>query len=139
MAWRLSAADYPSIRAAIDVSLSEGSLPDAVIGLPIYAGYGEQAVLSSVPDADTATQDRQDHLHTAAILFTAAAIALALPSFTRESGPEFNAEIQRVAPAELAADLRLRAQAEVAAAAPEAVIGLVPLTFTVGKGSRGQW
>ena len=139
MAWRLSPADYPSIRAAIDVSLSAGSLSDDIIALPIYSGYGEQAVLALVPDADTATQDRQDHLHTAAILFTAAALALALPAFTRESGPEFNAEIQRVPPSELAADLRLRAQSEVAAASPEASLGLVPLTFTVAKGGRGKW
>jgi hypothetical protein len=139
VAWRLSAADYPSIRAAIDISLSEGSLPDTIISLPIYSGYAEQQVLAVVPDADTADTDRQAHLHNAAMLFAAAALCLAIPSFTREAGPEFNASIDRVKPAELAADLRLRAASELEAGSPGAAAQLVPLTFTVAKGSRGQW
>ena len=138
MAWRLSAADYPSIRAAIDISLSEGSLPDGIIALPIYSGQAEQTVLAFVPDADAADADRQAHLHNAAMLFCASSLVFAIPSFTREQGPEFEAEIQRVKPETLAGDLRARAQAELEAGAA-GEISTVPVMFTVARGSRGQW
>jgi hypothetical protein len=137
--WRLTPADYQSVRKAIDISLSEGSLPDDIIALPIYSGYAEQKVLSTVPDADTAGAARQAHLHTAAILYTAAALVYAIPNFVREQGPEFAAVVERVKPEQLAGDLRLRADAELQAGAVDPDLSLVPLIFTVARGDRGKW
>lgn len=139
MAWRITPADFPSIRAAIDVSLTEGSLPDDIIALPIYTGYAEQAVVSKVEDADTATAERQAHLHNAAVLYAAASLVFAIPSFVREQGPEFNVQVQRVAPDVLAGDLRVRADAEVLAGAIPGAASLVQTMFSVARGDRGRY
>lgn len=140
MPWRLAPIDYPSVRAAIDISLSEGSLSDDIIGLSVYKGAAEQSVLSRVPTADTEDASAQNHFHVAAILYCAAALCFAIPGFTRESGPEFNAEFDRIDPKVLAADLRARADAEVLAGAPSVDISPVPAgMFGVARGSRGRW
>lgn len=139
MPWRITPADYASIRAVIDTTLTEGSLPVGVISLPIYTGQAEATVLGAYPLADTAAADVQVHLHNAALLFCAASLVMAIPVFVREQGPEFSAQVERVPPSELAADLRNRAQAELAIVASEGVIGDAPLVFATVPGARGRW
>jgi hypothetical protein len=139
LSWRITPADFPSIRAAIDVSLTAGSLSDEIIALPIYSGQAEQAVLARVPDADTASAARQAHLHNAALLYAAASLVFAIPSFIREQGPEFAIQVQRIDPAVLAADLRNRADAELLAGAVAGTVSLVQTMFTVVPGTRGRY
>lgn len=46
----LTSADYPEVRSAIDLSLDDQTLPDAVIGLSIYVGKAEAYIASRTSD-----------------------------------------------------------------------------------------
>lgn len=69
--------DYPSIRAAIDISLDADSLPDAVIGLDIYATAAEQWIAAETTETGT-------EAHLAAVLYCAYLIAPQVPALMRE-------------------------------------------------------
>lgn len=83
----LTAAEYPAVRAAIDVSLDASNLPDAVIALPMYADDAERWVVEQNPLAPTYTAGSDEFLKTqvAAIYACAALILPAVPNLTSES------------------------------------------------------
>lgn len=68
----LTVADYPAIRATIDVTFSKTDLPDDVIKLDIYSGAADDDVISRVSDAESKTGDDAKKVKRAAILFCAA-------------------------------------------------------------------
>src|SRR5262245_40663421 len=81
----LQVADYPSVRAALDVRLAEGHFPsDQVIGLPIYAGQAEEAVLPRYPGAATAPPAAAPAVQRAVVYYTAALLCPAMPNLTAE-------------------------------------------------------
>lgn len=80
----LNSADYPAIRAAIDVSLDAATLPDSVIAMDINAGAADREVKARVPNAEAQTGDNFQRCRSAAIWLTAANIAPALPLLTAE-------------------------------------------------------
>ena len=134
----LSAADYPAIRAAIDVSLTARVLPDSVIGLPIYVDAAEAEVLARDPLAATRTGGELQHIQNAAVLLTAALLAPALPGYTAEDFSEYSYQ-RKTDWATRAAELRKRAEAELAAVLePEnPTTASKPTMFTTAPGTRG--
>lgn len=81
----LTAAEYPSIRRAIDPSLDTTLLPDAVIADPIYLGEAERVILARAPESATADDPELTAFVRACIYLTAALIAPALPYMTSET------------------------------------------------------
>lgn len=134
----LTTADYPAIRAALDVSLTARDLPDSVIGLAIYVGAAEAEVLVRDPLAASRTGAEQQHLVNAAVFLTAALLAPALPDLTSEHFAEYsyNRNVDWLA---RAADLRRRFEAELAAvlAPDDAATYNRPTMFTAASGTRG--
>lgn len=134
----LTTADYPAIRAALDVSLTARDLPDSVIGLAIYVGAAEAEVLVRDPVAASRIGAEKQHLVNAAVFLTAAYLAPALPALTKERFAEYSYE-QEVDWLARAADLRRRFEAELAAvlAPNDAATYSRPTMFTTAAGTRG--
>src|SRR4051812_45313755 len=84
----LSPADYPEVRAQLDLTLDGTMLPDATIGLDAFVGEAEREVLARDPLALSRTGDEAARVRLAAIYLTAARLALALPVLTSEETPE---------------------------------------------------
>lgn len=135
----LSRANFPAIRAVIDIELDEVGLPDSIIQLDVFQATGEADVLSRDPIAASRT-DLTEKLHivNAAVLFTASYIVIALPRILKETfGVHYATTKQEVERKDLAALLRSRANDEI-----DAVINKGaeepdrPLSFTITCGGR---
>lgn len=136
----LSAADYPAIRAAIDVSLDSAMLPDDVIALDLYIGAGQRDVLRIDPEAESRTGDELLHAQTAAILFTAARLCGAVPQINQERFPDHEYRRQDVDMAARAANLRALAEDELGAYLDSGnLTSDRPTAFTLAHGCRGRW
>jgi len=135
----LSAADYPAIRAAIDVSLTARVLPDTIIGLPIYVDAAEAEILLRDPLAESRTGAALQHVTNAAVLLAAALLAAAMPAYTAETFSDYSYQ-RKIDWAARAAELRQRAEAELAAvlAASAPTTYQRPTMFSVASGTRGQ-
>lgn len=83
----LSVADYPAVRAAIDVSLGENNLPDSTIALPIFHAAAERWVRGRDPNAETYTPGsaNAEAIKQSAIYACAALIIGANPNITSET------------------------------------------------------
>lgn len=134
----LSAADYPAIRAAIDVSLTARVLPDTIIGLPIYVDAAEAEILLRDPLAESRTGAALQHVTNAAVLLAAALLAAAMPAYTAETFSDYSYQ-RKTDWATRAAELRKRAEAELAAVLePEnPTTASKPTMFTTAPGTRG--
>jgi hypothetical protein len=136
----LTSADYPAIRAMIDITLDSTTLPDAIIALDAYLGAGMREVLALDSTAETRTGDELQHAKTAAILFTAARLVGALPQLTREAFGNHSYDRKAIDVAARAAELRGLASAELDAYLdPGATTSDRPTFFTVATGRRGRW
>jgi hypothetical protein len=135
----LDLPDYPAIRAALDVTLDAGLLPDALIGLPINVGAAEAEVLARDPAAATRTGVALQHVKNAAILLTAANLAPSLPAFTAQAFGSTSFQHKPVDWVARAAQLRQRADDELASVLqPAAVAPERPTMFAVAAGRRGR-
>lgn len=140
----LSLAEYPAVRAAIDVSLDASNLPDDVIGLPMYAQEAERWVLAVNPLAATYTVGTTEYKQTqvAAIYACAALCVPAVPQLTSESyGQAMRYTRKEVDALALADALWGRAKSAIQAVvgAPEAEARPpVRFIFTRACGRRGQ-
>jgi|GEM_PF-5253374 len=135
----ISSVNYPDIRAAIDIGLTDDILPDAVIALDVYVGAAERDVVSRDPFAETRTGAARVRVQAATVLFTAALLAPAIPQFTSEKLADYSYNRQTFDWHKLAAELRSRAVAEI-----NQVIGATgqtvydrPTMFTKVSGRRG--
>lgn len=136
----LTTADYPAIRAAIDISLDAAALPDAIIGLDLYAGAAQRAVRVRDPQAESRTGEQRAVITLAAVLWCAGLLAPALPAISRET--HGNDTYQRLTrdPALLGAELITRAETEIASVvgagspsrAPRPAAVIRPARFTTG-------
>lgn len=83
----LTSAEYPAIRAAIDISMDVSNLPDDVIGLSIYEQEAERWVAIVHPLSDTYAAGTVEFrtVQTAAIYACAALVAPAVPTLTGET------------------------------------------------------
>jgi hypothetical protein len=131
---------FPEIRAALDVTLEEERLPDAVIAMGAYLGEAEREVQARVPDWATRTGVEAEALRVAVVLLTAAKIAPAMPVITREDRLAFSYTRQAVDWAAHAARLLQRADTALAPLEPSAAsTGDVPLgvLFSLAHTRRG--
>ena len=78
----LSSADYPQVRAIIDPSLDENTLPDSILSMDIYQGRAESEVKSMDPDAETRTGEDLNKIKRAVILLMASYYLESLPDKT---------------------------------------------------------
>lgn len=137
----LSALDYPAVRAAIDVSLSTGDLPDATIALGIYHAAAIQDVIARDPAAESRTDDELERVKRAAIYFLAARLCAATVRLTSLSIQTRDMSYSKPAqdPDERAAELRGLAEAEIAAVlTPDEGDYARPTFFAVAPGYRGR-
>jgi hypothetical protein len=135
----LTTAEYPAIRAAIDVSLDSAALPDATIALGIYAGAAELDVISRDPLALSRTGAELAHVTNAAIYFCAARLIVALPQILRETFADHSYERGQTDIAQRAGELRALATAEIETViSPTDTTPAMPTMFTVGTGDRGR-
>lgn len=140
MAPLLTSADYPAIRAMIDISLDSTTLPDAIIALDAYIGAGMRDVLLLDPLAESRTGTELQHARTAAIQFTAARIAPAIPRLQGETFGDYRYQLQPVDWEARASALRAAAGAELDAYLDTGdLTSDMPTMFGVAHGSRGRW
>lgn len=112
----ITAADYPQIRATLDVSFSETDLSNDIIKMSIYSGAADQDVIDRVSNAEalvSAGGTDAKKIKRAAILFCAARLVMAV--FQAESvtttardlnysRPTFNPEKRKAELIEMAED-----------------------------------
>lgn len=138
----LTDQDYREVRAALDVTLEEERLPDEVISMGAYQGAAERDVAARVPQWQTLDDDDRERVRVATILKTAARIAPAMPSITREERLAFvftQAAVDWVA---RAAQLNGQADALIneldpTPEAPNDADGFARLIFNVATSRRG--
>lgn len=135
----LTYGDYEAVRKSLDLSLDEAALPSEIIELPVFGPAGESDVLERDPyslgyqTTDTVAWER---VRRAAIWFTAARLAPAVPALTMERLGDWSMSRKETDFGALAATLRGRAAAELA----QNVTGSSPAplpSFTLACGRRG--
>lgn len=138
----LSSADYPTIRAAMDVSLNDRTLPDEIIGLDIYTGAAERRLASELEMTTAAvaglTGESKTIAVSVAVQFAAASLCMAIPNIRRKNlGGDVDLFIEN--------DWRMRADVLTGSALVEleelkGLLGLdsrmVPRFFSVVHGTR---
>jgi hypothetical protein len=137
----LTAAEYPSVRAAIDLSLDSESLPDATIALPIYLDAADLAIKARDPLWATRTGDALTLLTNACVYLTAALIAPAMARLLGETYADgYRYQLAAVDWDARAAALRGRAEDSLnALLTPEDGDSDRPTFFAVASGRRGRW
>jgi len=137
----LSSADYPAIRAALDVSLNAQQLTDATIGQDIFVGAAEAELLRRVPDAASRMGDDLKRVERALVWLTAALLAHSVVRITSMSVQTRDLSYSRQSfdPERKAAELRGRAEAEIVMLlTPGEATPSRPTMFTVAAGYRGR-
>lgn len=138
----LTSAQWPEVRAVIDISLDSSALPDATIALGSFQGAAEAEVKAALPnwasytDANSAEYQRTQR---AAIYLIAARISRSLPALTSETFGNYRYQLQVADPAERSALLEDQAAAEIAAVldpAGDADLAFFPHTFTVAGSAQ---
>jgi len=136
----LTSADYPAIRAAIEIGLDSTTLPDATIALDLYLGAGQRDVLAVDPLAESRSGTEQLHAQAAAVLFTAARLVGALPQIVSERFPDHEYTRNKWDAAARAGELRSLASAELDAYLDAGVVTSDrPTFFATAHGRRGRW
>ena len=137
----LSSADYPAIRAALDVDLNAQTLPDATIAQDIFLGAAEAELLRRVPTAAAMTGSDLARVKRALVWLTAAYLAHSVVRVTSLSVQtrDLSYSRQTFDPDEKARELRSRAEAEIGMLTePTRVAPGRPTTFTLAMGRRGR-
>lgn len=138
----ITSDDYPAVRAALDVSLSESELPDGVISQRIYAGAARDEVLQRVPTAESETDvDTIERLKRAVIYLTAARLAPAVVRITSISITSGDRSYSRQTfdPTARAAELRAMAEQELSEVEePDDATPARPPMFALVSGQRGR-
>ncbi len=136
----LTTADYPAIRAALDVELNAQRLPDATIAQDIFAGAAEAELLRRVPDAADLLGDDLARVKRALVWLTAAYLAHSVVRITSMSiqTRDMSYSRQTFDPDEKAAELRSRAETEIGQlVTTTATTTARPTMFTLAAGRRG--
>jgi hypothetical protein len=143
----LSEAEYPAVRAAIDVSLTEAQLPNEIIGLSIYQDaairdvYNAYAAAGSSDDpADETDEDNIARITRAAVYYCAARLCPAVVRITslNVTTRDLSYSRQTFDPEKRAAELVALAEAELAEILqPSEETPYRPTMFTTASGMRG--
>lgn len=137
----LTSADYPAVRAALDVALNEQQLPNATIGQDIFVGAAEAELLRRVPTAASMTGSDLARVKRALVCLTAALLAPSVVRITSMSIQTRDLSYSRHTfdPEEKAAELRSRAETEIGMLlTPGAATPARPVMFAVAPGYRGR-
>ncbi len=135
----LTATEYDSIRAALDLTLDEEDVPDALIERPIYGAAAELWVMEQDPDWSTRTGTAQVRLLNALIWECAARMAPAMPSILSETRGPYAWSRASVDWSARAKALHSRASAEIAGIlTPTQSVVAYPTFFTLAPGRRGK-
>jgi len=136
----LSSADYPEIRAAIDVALDDDDLSDAVIGYDIYVGSADLEVKDRIPSAESKTGDELTHVKAATVLITAALLSPSVPQLvSTKAGEDFQFQYDKRDWVKHAAELRQRAERHIQAVlTPTGDAPQRPTMFARVSGTRGK-
>jgi len=132
----LTAADYPAIRAALDISLTSAELPDLIIGLDMYVGAAQRAIRARDPIAESRTGDDLARVRLAAMLWCAALLVPALPQIASETHGDDTYRRQTSDPLAVALELRGRAEAELAAVLNAGTGSRTPRPFAYTRAAR---
>lgn len=135
----LTTADYPAIRAALDVGLNEAQLTNATIGQDIFVGAAESELLRRVPDAASKVGEDLKRVKRALVYLTAALLAHSVVRVTSMSiqTRDLSYSKQTFDPDEKAAELRGRAEVEIAAlVSPNTTTPEMPRMFTLAGAYR---
>lgn len=133
---------YQSVRKALDVSITEASLSDEIIDLPIYAGAAHQSVVTALPTVESldplAEPAKWSAAQAAFAYLTAARIAPALPQIVQQQVGDF-----RISREKWDAEAAVKRLNSLAGAALVTVTGAVPGSVGVGHfwtvaGRRGR-
>ena len=134
----LTSADYPAIRAALDVHLDSTLLPDSIIALNIYQGAAEMEVKRRDPLAETRTGDDATRVRLAAIYLCAAALAPAIPRLVSQTLDGHTVTVDGATWRDLAARLTALAYEHL-----QTVTSVTPQVgafhFARAAGGRGKW
>lgn len=134
----ITSAEYPLVRAALDIRLTSTQLPDATLALAIFLGEAEREVQTRDPLWDSRTGDDEQRLKNAVCYLTAARLAPRMPELTLSSERFGDYTYQRKATdwQSLADDLVARADAEIAGVLSEtpATASMPSELFTVATG-----
>jgi hypothetical protein len=132
----LTTTIFPDVRALLDLSLDERSLPDSVIQLNVFGHAAERELLVAYPDAED--DPNQDSVLHALALLTASKIAPSLPSIVREHTETHQIERARVDYAVLGDQLRAQALEVLGTLQSAVSVTEIPVFFTVASGYRGR-
>ncbi len=134
----LTTAQYPAIRVAIDVTITEAKLPDATIAQAPYHPAAEAEVAARLGIL-LAAATGQEGAKRAVILLTAAKLVPALPSITRRTIGDSTTTYQREKQGDRARALRRDALDELAAlkmTLTGETATVLPTIFTTVPGGR---
>lgn len=135
----LTTADYPAIRAALDVGLNATTLPDATIGQSIFVEAAEAELLRRVPDAASMSGGDLARVRRALVWLTAAYLAHSVVRITSLSVQtrDLSYSRQTFNPDEKATELRSRAEVEIGMLLiPTQVAPGRPTMFALAAGRR---
>ena len=135
----LSSADWPAVRAALDITLDANALPDATIALDIYSGRAMREVEARIEGATALTGDDELKVTAAAVLLTAAKIAPAMPALTRGKAQYLEYQREGMDWSKRSAELRAMAESEIAELLePTATVTFRPTMMARAQGRRGK-
>lgn len=129
----IETSDYAAVRAAIDISLDELSLPDDIIALDIYKGLATRLIQQKTISIDLFSKG-------AAATLCAALLCPAVPSLKSETDAGVTTEREPLDYAKRAAELRAMSNGLLALSMNVTVSSSTakPTMFTVASGNRGQ-
>lgn len=133
----LSAADFPAVRAVLDVSLDTATLPDATLSQPVYLQAAEAELLALDPLVATRVGTEGERVKRAGIYLLAARVAPAIPRLTGEGFEDYRYQTEAMDWERRADHLRALARAEIALLLAQAATDRRPTIFTVATGDRG--
>lgn len=131
----LSSSEYPSIRAALDISLDSDMLPDATLALGIYSGAADAWVITQDSSAEGRTGDDAARILRAAIYYCAYLLAPALPQIVDAKDERLSRRLQERNMMELADRLHQLADYEIGQVISKSAR---PTFFAVAGGTRGK-
>ena len=149
----ISSDDYPSVRAALDITLDTTTLPDSLIALPIFEGVAETDVMAEDTQwqlhvANTDVNGNVDpaigqHLRNAVIYHCAALLALSMADNVDSEalpGGGYRYTRSRIDWEERHKHLDSQADRELEAliAVNQPDTGAMPTMFTLGFGGRAR-
>lgn len=129
------AINCDEVRAALDTTLDSDMLPDATIGMGIYADAAIAWVLTQDASAESRTGDDLKRVQRATVYYCAALLAPSLPQIVDAKDERLSRRLQERDMAALAGRLHQLANYEIGQVVSKTAR---PTFFTVASGTRGK-